>query len=304
MKKKVSSDGCPARPISVRTDRIACDWKLATSSEQDEIMYLVETELRHILRERNKLGDHFTHSDIQRLGLEIAENLRVSHFLYNNPSKRWAQKIISSVGQIPRPGKFRFTHNVNASYLNAVTSLSTRGLSESTVFYAFELNVCSVQENQIVLGAEVASNYQDDTVSAILSTNADGSVLLHPTFIYRGHIIDYKNIHGTDLPAIKTPPTDFFETACFRPWFAQFLNSIPKTRPVLLLVEGDVSRLSYSIILMARENDVHIVFLPNLKRFVHAHQLIRKSLVSPLLDCFESETARLMVSNNSQSVRL
>ncbi|XP_034254011.1 uncharacterized protein LOC117652926 [Thrips palmi] len=302
-KKKVFSQGCPAKPISFGNQRTACDWKEATSFQKDEIMGLVESELRHVVSERNKLGDHLTYCDVQRLGLEIAQCLRVSDFFNGNPTKRWAQKILGSVGQIPRPGKFRFVHNVNACYLNAVSSLSKRGLSESTVFYAFEAIVCSVQQNQIVqrsCGHEV----EEDSITAIFSTNANGTVLLHPTFTYRGQITDYKNIHTLELPSIKTPPKDFFESPNFRQWFAQFLISIPKTRPVLLLVEGDVSQLSYSIILMARENDVHFVFLPSRKRFVHSHQLIRKSLVSPLVESFESELEKFLRSHNAKSVHL
>ncbi|KAK3918646.1 Ras-responsive element-binding protein 1 [Frankliniella fusca] len=284
------------------------DWRMASSWEKDNIVDLIEAELKYIAIERNKMGDHFSYSHIQRLSLEICEYLQISNFFDNNPPKRWAQRVLIKVRQVPRPGRFRFVHNVNASYLNAVSELSNRGLSENKIFYAFEARICDVKNDgtakrvpKTPIGSTSPDVSVEDTICTVICTNANGSVLLHPTIIFRGQIADIESLHKLKALTISHPSKDFLENAYFQEWFAQFLLAIPPARPILLLVEGNVSHLSFRIMMMARENDVHILFVPSRKRFVHSHQLIREALMLPLMREFDKEVVRHLETHNFNS---
>lgn len=292
-------------------NNLPSNWHMASSYERDQLIELLEAELKYIALERNRLGDHFSYSDIQRLSLQICEYLQVSNFFDNLPPKRWAQKVLIKVRQIPRPGRFRFVHNVNASYLNAVSELSNRGLSENKIFYAFEARICDVKKHGIAqrvpktpIGATSPDVSVEDTICTVLCTNANGSVLLQPTIVFRNQIADVKSLHK--LKALKTtyPSRDFLENDYFHEWFAQFLLAVPPARPILLLVEGCVSQLSFRIIMMARENDVHILFVPSRKRFVHSHQLIRESLLIPLMREFDKEVVKYLETHNLSSLNV
>ena len=45
-------------------------------------------------------------------------------------------------------------------------------------------------------------------------------------------------------------------------WLHFFLSCIPPTHPVLLIQDGHSSHISINIIKLARENSIHIIYLP------------------------------------------
>ncbi|KAJ1524802.1 hypothetical protein ONE63_009674 [Megalurothrips usitatus] len=290
---------------------ISCDWNRATPSQRDIILDLIEAELKHIITERNKLGDHFCFADLQRLALQICETLLITHFFDGKPPKLWARRILAKTKQTPRPGKFRFVHNLNFSYLNAVHELSARGLTESNIFYAFEARLCDVKYNGTVkrvtrtcLGARSPDVTLDDTICSVLCANAIGSIILQPAIVFRGEIRDIKALSKVPRSRSHIPSRDLLENEYFTQWFSQFLLSISRVRPAILLLEGHVSQLPYVIIKMARDNDIHIVFVPSRKRFVHSHQLIRESLLSPLLDMFDAEELNFLKKHKRDALQL
>lgn len=49
----------------------------------------------------------------------------------------------------------------------------------------------------------------------------------------------------------------------FLQWFHFFVNSIPPSRPVLLILDGHASHVSIDVIELARSNQIHMLCLPS-----------------------------------------
>lgn len=291
---------------AVLPSSIACNWRKALPPQKDLIIDLVEAEMKYIISERSKLGDHFSYSDIQRLSLQVCDTLKISQFFDGSPPKRWAQRILAKVRQIPRPGRFRFVHNFNVSYVNAASELCAKGLTERDIFYVFEARLWEVRNGKVCLnpslkthqGAIIPDESLEQSMGVLLSFNAEGSRFLQPYLIYQGKPVQACNLHSINTKSSINMSKELVECDYFCLWLSQFLQVIHE-RPILLLVEGDVTHLSYSLIKLARKNNVHILFLPSKKRFVHSHRLIMESVLFPYVKAFNKEMEKYTTTHPS-----
>ena len=46
-------------------------------------------------------------------------------------------------------------------------------------------------------------------------------------------------------------------------WFNFFLSQIPQLRPILVIQDGHSSHITVDLIQLAKENDIHIMYLPS-----------------------------------------
>lgn len=293
LNKKNVSPNFPAKPNGL--DDVVFDQKMQRTTQKGTYLDVVEKELRLTALERLRMGDTLVTTDIQRLAIEISHSFSVFPFVNGYPSKIWARKILTGLESELETGKI---DHINSVYIKSVSELSSQGLIESNIFYVCEGGLCTVDKNRNIVrftkpSKENETRVVGSTLSVVVSANATGTVLLDPTLVLRGQILNYKKPNQVDLSTPYHNSSNLIENDYFREWFFHFVSAIPPARPVLLLIEGHVSQIPYHIIPMARANDVHIAFVPSRKRFLHPHQMIRAALLAPLRQCFERKACKV-----------
>ena len=123
--------------------------------------------------------------------------------------------------------------------------------------------------------------------------------VIPPMMIYpRDHMsesLKHDAVPGTLFACSKS---GWINQELYLEWFQFFISSIPAAGPVLLIEDGHCLHISFEVIKLAQENDIHLLCLPT-----HTFHLLQSLDVEAIKTSFSKACKRFNASNPGCVVR-
>lgn len=287
-----------------------------TSSRRGPKTYLTpgqENDLKEAVLYLDNIGAGVSQYDLRCLAMDVANSGEGAKPFKNGlPTRKWARCFLQRHNLSERKpintstARLKMeTEEVKKDFYDKlkaiIDELTKQGLTPAQIFNTDESGVCFVTKSGRVISLrgkkkvfvhKVGERGQNTTVVA--TVNATGSVILPPTIIFRGKLLS-SEVVLSDAPEgtiFATSPRSFIDGELFEEYFVRFLKSIPPARPVLMLLDGHGSHISWNVINLARANNVHILCLP--PHTTHLYQPLDKSIFGILKKEFSKAESALM----------
>jgi len=273
-----------------------------------------ELDLKTALNEFQKIGQGVSTKDFIHLGAEVCETGGFKKFKNDCPTASWVRTFKTRHKlTLRRPENISVARVANETpemlksfydtLENLFNELAPRGLTGNQVFNTDESGLCMVLKSSKVIalrGSKIVrklkSAERGENITVIATGNATGTVILPPTVIYRGKTLNEDlmkdAIEGTLFGISKR---SFIDDEFYLLWFKKFIEIVPATRPLVLILDGHLSHTTRAVLKLARENDIHILIFP--AHMTHLLQPFDLAVFFPLKNCFGDETDKLMRKN-------
>ena len=146
------------------------------------------------------------------------------------------------------------------------------------------------------------SGWEQITVQTCISASGQ---LLPPYVVYKGkQVSPYNTIGGPLGSRYKSTDNGWMDTETFVDCFkTMFLSSLPPARPVLLLLDGHKSHITYEVRQLAIENNVHMLKFP--PHTIHLLQLLDLGVFNQMkrtwAPSWGSSHARMLILSGRQT---
>ncbi|CAG8622265.1 3393_t:CDS:1, partial [Paraglomus occultum] len=226
-----------------------------------------------------KLGFGLTRSGVNHCVMEIMRlNKRPHPFGENGPGQDWWARFMRDHPEL----SFRITQELSEARAQKANATVVKDRFEKLhqIIHEFSLTAAQIwnmDETGFVIipklekvvarkGArqvhKIAHGNSHEHISVVPTISAAGSYI-PPLIIYKG----VRTIPGLLESA---PPgtvmgftnTGYMREELFRMYLRHFINSIPPSRPVLLMLDGHKSHISYTIVDYCRNNGILLYALP------------------------------------------
>ena len=129
-----------------------------------------------------------------------------------------------------------------------------------------------------------------ENITVQVACSASGE-LLPPYIVYSGQRLMKDHTLGGPIGTRYSVSTNGWMTGLtFVNWLQSlFIPSLPQERPVLLILDGHTSHLSYEVRIIARDNGVHLLKLP--PHLTHLLQPLDLSVFKPMKSAWDAATS-------------
>lgn len=238
-----------------------------------------ETQLSGYCINMQKLGFGLTKSGVNHCVMEILHMNKRSHpFGENGPGRDWWSRFMRDHAdlsfRVPQELSEARAQRANATIVanhfdklrkvieeNSLTPERIWNMDETgfVVIPKLEKVVARKGARQV---HKVAHGNSHDHISVAPTISAAGSYI-PPLFIYKGSRAIPGLLEGAPAgTAMGFTDTGYMRESLFQMYIEHFVNSIPPTPPVLLILDGHKSHVNYTSVDFCRENDILLYALP------------------------------------------
>lgn len=146
------------------------------------------------------------------------------------------------------------------------------------------------------------SGERSETISAAVSGNAAGSIILPPFFIFKGESLP-ASLVGDSYPPMTLfacSESGYMNSALFKAWFEMMIQHLPSIRPILLLLDGHKSHSSLEVLELARKNNIIMLCFP--PHTTHEFQPCDVGVFSSLKASFLEAAAKRMRKKRTKAM--
>lgn len=204
----------------------------------------------HFFMEDNEIASKWWWTNFKKrygLTLRVPENLAAYRASMANPTMladfyTKLEALVTKLGIKDTPGRIWNCDETGLSFVvkpnKVVTALGKR--------YVYKRSYADRGETTTVLGCI-----------------CDNGSYIPPLVIFKGVRWNPDLARGA-IPnsLVKLSPKGWINSDIFLEWFQFFINSVPKERPIILLMDSHASHLSLAVLELAKQNNIHLFTFP------------------------------------------